>query len=89
LSSFEGHVVVTARGQGQFAIVRDGALLKLRKNAHAGALLAPSPTVLSRIRARTGDGEAITPAGDVLDGRTIDDAATHVASAWQRTHAHP
>ena len=85
LSTFEGSLVVTARGQGQFALVND----HLRKNAWAGALLAPSPTVLSRIRARTTEMEAVTPAADVLDGKTIDEAAPHITAAWARTHAHP
>jgi len=86
LSTFEGSLVVTARGQGQFALVGN----RLRKNVWAGALLAPSPTVLSRIRARTTDAEAAAPAADVLDGKTIDEAAPHIAAAWARTHAaHP
>lgn len=85
LSTFEGSLVVTARGQGQFPLV-DG---HLRKNAWAGALLAPNPTVLGRIRARTGEAEAASPAADVLDGKTIDEAAPHIAAAWARTHAHP
>jgi hypothetical protein len=83
LTTFEGSLVVTARGQGQFALVNN----HLRKNMWAGALLAPSPTVLSRIRARTTDAEAATPAADVLDGKTIDEAAPHIAAAWARTHA--
>ena len=85
LSTYEGSLVVTARGQGQFALVNN----HLRKNVWAGALLAPSPTVLSRIRARTTDAEAASPAADVLDGKTIDEAAPHIAAAWARTHGHP
>ncbi|HEX4516315.1 MAG TPA: hypothetical protein VH054_22360, partial [Polyangiaceae bacterium] len=89
LSTYEGSLVVTARGQGQFAMVRDGAVLRMHKNLWAGALLAPSPTVLAQIRARTTEVEAATPAADVLDGKTIDEAAPHIAAAWSRTHAHP
>jgi hypothetical protein len=89
LSTYEGSLVVTARGQGQFAMVRDGAVLRMHKNLWAGALLAPSPTLLAQIRARTTDVEAATPAADVLDGKTIDEAAPHIAAAWSRTHAHP
>jgi hypothetical protein len=85
LSTFEGSLVVTARGQGQFAVVSG----HLRKNVWAGALLAPNPSVLSRIRARTTDAEAASPAADVLDGKTIDEAAPHITAAWSRTHAHP
>jgi hypothetical protein len=85
LSTFEGSLVVTARGQGQFALVNN----HLRKNVWAGALLAPSPAILSRIRARTTDAEAASPAADVLDGKTIDEAAPHITAAWSRTHAHP
>ncbi|HEY2365847.1 MAG TPA: hypothetical protein VGH87_05645 [Polyangiaceae bacterium] len=83
LSTFEGSLVVTARGQGQFALVGG----HLRKNVWAGALLAPNPSVLTRIRARTTEAEAISPAADVLDGKTIDEAAAHIAAAWTRTHA--
>jgi hypothetical protein len=89
LSSYEGSLVVTARGQGQFPIVRDGAVLRLRKNAHAGALLAPNPAALAKVRARTTAPIAASPASDALDGKTIDDAAALVSAAWQRTHAHP
>ncbi len=89
LTWYEGSVVVTGRGQGQFAIVRDGSVLRLRKNAHAGALLAPNPSVLARVRARTAAPLAATPAADVLDGKTIDEAATTVSAAWLRTHARP
>ncbi len=89
LTTYEGSLVVTARGQGQFAIVRDGAALRLRKNAHAGALLAPNPAALAKVRARTTAPIAVSPARDALDGKTIDDAATVVSAAWQRTHAHP
>jgi len=85
LTTFEGSLVVTARGQGQFPLVND----HLRKNVWAGALLAPSPAVLSRIRTRTTEMEAASPAADVLDGKTIDEAAPHIAAAWSRTHAHP
>lgn len=89
LTPYEGSLVVTARGQGQFPIVRDGAVLRLHKNAHAGALLAPSPTALAKVRARTPAPIAVLPASDALDGKSIDDAAVVVAAAWQRTHAHP
>ncbi len=81
LSSFGGDTVVTARGQGQFPIVKDSSgALRLRKNAHAGALLAPRTTVV---------GLGGAPAGDLLDGKTIDDAQIEIAASWQRTHAHP
>lgn len=77
LSSFGGSTVVTARGQGQFPIVKDASgALRLRKNAHAGALLAARTTTSA-------------PAADVLDGKTIDDAQIEIAASWQRTHAHP
>ena len=89
LTSYEGSLVVTARGQGQFAIVRDGSVLRLRKNAHAGALLAPNPAALAKVRARTTIATAVTPAADVLDGKTIDDAAAVVSASWTRTHARP
>jgi hypothetical protein len=82
--------VVTARGQGQFPVVKDATThtLELMRNAHAGALLAPSPAALARIRsASPGAPSAALPAGDVLDGKSLDDAALEIARAWSRTHA--
>jgi len=88
-SSFGGYVV-TARGQGQFPVVTDATThaLKLMRNAHAGALLAPNPRTVARLRAAAPSVAASTlPAGDVLDGKSIDDAAVELARAWSRTHA--
>jgi hypothetical protein len=89
LTTYEGSIVVTARGQGQFPIVVDGSVLRLRKNQHAGALLGVRPSTLTRIRATTAIANASLPAGDVLDGKSIDDAQIEIAASWQRTHAHP
>ncbi len=90
LTGYEGSVVVTGRGQGQFAIVRDSSsVLRLRKNQNAGALLAPRNSELARVRATTTIASASTPAGDVLDGKTIDDAQIEIAASWKRTHASP
>jgi len=90
LTQWEGSWVVTARGQGQFPIVRDVAgALRLHKNAHAGALLPPQPAAVARVRAATSVVNAASPAADVLDGKSIDDAATEIGGAWRRTHASP
>lgn len=88
VSMYAGSLVVTARGQGQFAIVKDSSgVLRLRKNMHAGALLAPNATTLARIRSISPSPAAASPAADVLDGKSIDEAAVAITSAWQRTHA--
>jgi hypothetical protein len=87
LRSFSGSLVVTARGQGQFAVVSDTTGSHLRKNLHSGALLAPNPSSVSRIRAATANPNAILPAADVLDGKSINDAVTEITAAWARTHA--
>lgn len=82
--------VVTARGQGQFPVVVDPKTHKptLMRNAHAGELLAPNPSTVARLRAaRPNVPVAVTPAADVLDGKSLDDAATEVSRAWSRTHA--
>jgi hypothetical protein len=90
LSRYRGSFVVTARGQGQFPVVRDPAgALRLHKNHHAGALLAPRSTEVARIRSVTTYAPASSPAADVLDGKSIDDAATEISAAWRRTHATP
>ncbi len=87
ITSYENNLVVAGRGQGQFPITADGAGVKrVHKNLHVGALLAPNPSSLARIRAATSHPSAAAPAGDVLDGRTVDDAATEIASSWTRTH---
>jgi len=90
LTAYNGATVVTGRGQGQFPIVRDASnVLRVRKNQNAGALLAPRSTVLARIRSATTIANASTAAGDVLDGKTIDDAQAEIVSSWKRTHAGP
>jgi hypothetical protein len=88
LTQYQGSWVVTARGQGQFPIVRDASgALRLRKNTHAGALLPPRAATVTRIRAATTYALAAEPAADALDGKTIPDATTEITSAWRRTHA--
>jgi hypothetical protein len=88
LMSYAGNLVVTARGQGQFVVAPDpsGALV-VRRNLHAGALLGPNPTAVARIHALTTQAHAALPAADVLDGKSIDDAAAEISAAWARTHA--
>ncbi len=88
LTSYSGNLVVTARGQGQFVVAPNpsGALV-VRRNLHAGALLGPNPTAVARIQALTTQAHAALPAADVLDGKSIDDAAAEISAAWARTHA--
>jgi hypothetical protein len=88
LSPYESGYVVTARGQGQFPIVRDaGGALHVKKNLHAGALVGPRDTTVASIRAATTYAPAAKPAADVLDGKSVADAETEIVGAWRRTHA--
>ena len=89
-STFSGGYVVTARGQGQFPVVQNPSThaLALMRNAYAGALLAPNPATVAALRARApAVAVAVMPAADVLDGKSLPDAAAEIARAWSRTHA--
>jgi len=73
---------VTARGQGQFPVVRaadPAAPPHLVRSTAAGVLVAPNLA-----------GPVPTPvlAADVVHGRPVDDVAVDVAAAWGRAHAH-
>jgi hypothetical protein len=88
LSMHGASTVVTARGQGLFPLLKDASgALHLHRNLAAGALLGPRPASAARIRTLTTYPNAALPAADVLDGKTIDDAAAEVALSWKRTHA--
>ena len=90
LAAYQTGYVVTARGQGQFPIARDNAgALRVKRNLHPGALTAPRDTVVARVRAATSYAPAASPAADVLDGKSIADAAAEISGAWRRTHASP
>ena len=74
-----GFFEVTARAQGQYGIKLDPAKKPLLiKSSGAGVLFAPHgvPPVSGTLAAET------------LHGRTLDDAAQTIASAWGRLHAH-
>jgi hypothetical protein len=70
---------VTARGQGQFPVIKDAtASAKLVRNTSAGAVFPP----------RVAAGAAAPQlAADLVHGRALDDVARDVAAAWGRTHA--
>ena len=76
-----GAFVVTARAQGQFALVQTGDPAvppRLVKSSAVGALVPPAavgPTAPPRF------------AADVVHGRLVDDVARDVAAAWDRAHA--
>ncbi len=85
-----GAFVVTARAQGQFTLARDAVgVQRVRRNLHAGVLLGPNPRAVALARSLTTSSNATLPAADVLDGKSIDDAATEIKNAWARTHAAP
>ena len=75
-----GTLEVTGRGQGQYAMSLGGPGLppRLSLNRAAGMLVPRRVAV-----------PAAAPqlATEVLHGRTLDDAAREIASAWDRTHA--
>jgi hypothetical protein len=72
--------LVTARGQGQFPMVKATDPTQpahVVRNGAAGLLM----------ERHDGVGAPERLAGDVLHGLSIDDAARQVTSAWSRTHA--
>ncbi|HEX7601730.1 MAG TPA: hypothetical protein VF316_09000 [Polyangiaceae bacterium] len=85
-----GTFVVTARGQGQFPVRIDPAtrVAKVNRNRVAGVLLTPRPGTVARAQALAPSvAVAALPAAEVLDEKSVDDAAKEVRSAWKRTHA--
>jgi hypothetical protein len=73
----EGPYVVTGRAQGQFGLYTDEQKqLRVRKSVVVGALLPPK-----------GAEESAPPAGEMMTGRAVTEAARDIATAWGRTHA--
>jgi hypothetical protein len=78
----QGFFEVSARAQGQFAVVLDADnRTRLKRSSAVGAVVAPSST---------GDGNGQPPifATDKIHGRALADAAKDIAAAWSRLHAH-
>jgi hypothetical protein len=75
-----GSYVVTARGQGQYPVVRD----EVSHRAHIVQSHAVGVIVQPRVQA-TG----VTPrlAADVIHGRPVDDVVKQIASEWASAHA--
>ncbi len=75
-----GAFEVTARGQGQLAVVKDGLELRARVVVRGNV----GKIVLPRVVA-----PAVAPllAADLLHDRSVDAVAREVATAWTRTHA--
>jgi hypothetical protein len=80
-----GVLDVTARAQGQFAVVVDAqSHHMLARSSAVGALVAPHP-------GSGGVPTGATPgplASDVIHGHPLDSAARDIAAAWVRLHAH-
>ncbi len=72
---------VTARAQGQFPVVPTSGT----RVAYVVRSTAVGALVRSQSQAAAGP---VVLASDALHGRTVDDAALEVVSAWSRTHAH-
>jgi hypothetical protein len=70
--------VVTARAQGQFAVVRDAQDdARLRRSGGVGGMLAPAGAHVSEAPL----------ASDVLHGGKLTDATATIRGAWGRLHA--
>ena len=85
-----GTFVVTARGQGQFPVRLDGPtrVPKVNRNRASGVILAPSPGTVARAQGLAPSAPvAALPAAEVLDDKSVDDAAKEIRLAWRRTHA--
>lgn len=74
-----GSFEVTARAQGQFALVLDNLKqLHVVKSSGVGYLMPPQPS---------GAGTPSPLATDVIHGRPVSDAARDIAAVWSRLHA--
>jgi hypothetical protein len=76
LTSHPATYTVTARAQGQFAVVADAAgELRVRRSSAVGALVAPRGTAVQVL------------AGDALHGNKLNDARDAITRVWSRVHA--
>jgi hypothetical protein len=76
LTSHAATYVVTARAQGQFAVVADAqGELRVRRSSAVGALVAPRGST------------APVMAGDALHGNKVNDARDAILRVWSRVHA--
>jgi hypothetical protein len=79
--------VVVERAQGQFTVAGGaGDARRLAQASDLGSLVAPPPSHWARAAQRLPPGIAPRFAHDVLDGRSLRDAAHEIASAWARMH---
>jgi Matrixin len=79
--------VVVERAQGQFPVAGgDGEGRHLTQAPDVGSLIAPPPAHWDRAAQRLPAGVAPRLARDVLEGRTLRDAAREIAAAWPRMH---
>lgn len=87
-----GAFIVTARAQGQFPLVKDGANpAHLVKSSGTGMLIGPrtAPGAPISASATAATAATATPrlAADVIHGRLVDDVAHDVSAAWDAAHA--
>jgi hypothetical protein len=81
---------VTARGQGQYALITKESRLHVIRNTNAGMLLPPQPAMLNKYRPLVGaNGPTPLPlmAAEALHDRPVDDVARDLAVAFRRVHA--
>ncbi len=82
-----GSFVVVERAQGQFPVAGgEGDGRHLAQAADIGSLIAPPPEHWARASQRLPPGVEPRLAHEVLDGRTLRDAAREIAIAWARMH---
>jgi hypothetical protein len=86
-----GVFVVTARAQGQFAMVTgEDKAIRFQRAAAVGALVTPPQDRLAKItqmRQLAGLRAEAPLASDVLHKRPVEEAAKEIAAAWSRIHA--
>lgn len=83
-----GSFVVVERAQGEFTVAGGaGDARRLAQASDLGSLVAPPPAHWARAAQRLPPGVAPRFAHEVLDGRSLRDAAHEIATAWARMHS--
>jgi hypothetical protein len=85
-----GSYVVTARGQGQFPVVKDEAQAPAHivRSQAVGMLVPPRPEGRRPdSTCQTNAGQTARLAADVLHGRPVEDVAQQIAAEWGAAHA--
>lgn len=86
-----GTYEVSARAQGQYPIVTDGAnVRKVIRSANVGVLFPPKAKAADATSpAQIADPSKVKLAQEVLHDRSLDDVMRDVGAAWKRLHPPP